>query len=953
MKNVNLLLKSFILIAFILSGGSIWAQSTVSGTVTDESGESLIGANVIIAGTTEGTITDFDGTFSISTNRSFPLSLVVSFTGYNTLEVPVNAPSANLRIALAEGVLIGGDIVISASRKREKIQEAPASITVLSARKLEGSPQAEAIRNLINVPGVQIQQQSAARMNIEMRASSGIFGTSVFPIKDYRSLIGPGIGTFQSDQSGLSTLDLNRIEVVRGPGSALYGPGVTSGVVHFITKNPIDYPGTAIELMGGELNTFGASIRHAGAKKDKTFGYKVNFSYKQGDEFSLDQSNAADALQIAKFKKTIVQPIITNDQVDLTKPGTVLLTQAQLDPDGDGNMMQDDWWNMGTDLTFEFRPKDNTSITVAGGMNQASAVFYNDLGEGLSQAREYWGQARAQIGGLFAQVFYVSNDGGAEDRPTFLYQTGNRSPVGRKQVEGQVQYNFGVPNFLNADFTVGTDYRKAISESLHMVYGRNEDTDDYDLYGGYIQGKFALSPKFDLVLAGRYDVFKFLDNEGAFAPRAALVYKASPKHSFRASYNRASSPPSALELNIDFPVNAPVPGLFDFWLYGQKGGHTFPANPTIDVSIPGVPDLPYGTPGFPLAIAYGAVTPAIISSIQAAVGTLLTQDQFVLLRQLLTSAANTPTGFSGQLVGVNAFDGTLLSTLVGTNPPTISTTSTIEFGYKGLIADKLGVTIDIYNNKRKGGSDFTQIGPMIQLVGQNIAADLGKAVQDKIQPQIQAILQSLGLPAATAAAQAAGFGALLNQAYAAGGAQFVAATSPLYPIFGAVESNEVPKGDGIVHVPAGYRIFTDTEFSYWGSDIALEYFVSDDLSIFGNYSWLSKTDFPASESGEPVDVYLNAPKNKFRLGMNFTPNKGIRANLAFQHDDSFFGNLGQFTGPTDEKNLVDAGVGYNFGNGLAVDLTANNLFDSEYRAFVNMPKIGRRVLAKLTYTFGR
>ena len=61
---------------------------------------------------------------------------------------------------------------------------------------------------------------------------------------DYRSLVGPGIGTFQSDQSGISRIDLERIEVVRGPGSALYGPGVTSGVIHFITKNPIDHPGT-------------------------------------------------------------------------------------------------------------------------------------------------------------------------------------------------------------------------------------------------------------------------------------------------------------------------------------------------------------------------------------------------------------------------------------------------------------------------------------------------------------------------------------------------------------------------------------------------------------------------------------------------------------------------------------------------------------------------------------
>ena len=69
---------------------------------------------------------------------------------------------------------------------------------------------------------------------------------------DYRFLTNPSAGTF-TQQAVLSNIDIAKIEVVRGA-AALYGPGVTSGVV-LHAKNPIDYPGTTVELLGGEMNT--------------------------------------------------------------------------------------------------------------------------------------------------------------------------------------------------------------------------------------------------------------------------------------------------------------------------------------------------------------------------------------------------------------------------------------------------------------------------------------------------------------------------------------------------------------------------------------------------------------------------------------------------------------------------------------------------------------------------
>ena len=166
------------LIFLLLTSIFSWSQTTISGNIVDTDGFSLIGANISIVGTSEGGIADIDGNFSLTTSKNLPFTIEVSYTGYanQVIEVTDNSP---LMIVLSEGLLID-EVVVSASRKREKVQEAPASISVINSKKLESSAQAvDPIRNLISTAGVQLQQQSAARINISMRGSSGLFGTSV------------------------------------------------------------------------------------------------------------------------------------------------------------------------------------------------------------------------------------------------------------------------------------------------------------------------------------------------------------------------------------------------------------------------------------------------------------------------------------------------------------------------------------------------------------------------------------------------------------------------------------------------------------------------------------------------------------------------------------------------------------------------------------------------------
>ncbi len=981
MKNLNYVTKLLSLCICLMASVAMIAQGQIGGTVVDETGEALIGANIIVQGTTEGTVTDFDGTFSFNTTQSFPLTVVVSFTGYTSQDIALTGPTSNMDITLSEGVLLGDDVVISASRRREKIQEAPASVSVLTARKLEATPNDNAARAIINEPGVYVQQQGAGRVNIQLRGDGGIFGSATFPILDYRSLSGPGLGTFDNINSPLNNIDIERIEVVRGPGSALYGPGVTAGVVHFISKSPIDKPGTTIELIGGELSTFGGSLRHATKVSDK-FGYKINAVLKRGGEFQYDLNNPIGASQIGLVQTTISAPAITNGIVDATQAGRVLLTNEDLDPDGNGNPIQDHWRSFVLNGTLEFRPQDDLSLVLSGGTNNGSAVFYNSQGVGLSQATETWVQGRVQKGGLFAQAFWLRNNGGTDENPTFLYQTGNTTGIDRTQLEAQLQYNFDTPSFLNANWTAGFDYRLSVADTENTVYGREEDDDDFGIIGGYIQTKLALGDKLDLVVAGRADRFNFLD-QTAFSPRAVFVYKPSPKHTFRAGFNRAVAAPSQLQVNIDFPVNNIIPGSFDVWLVGNKNEQTF-NDPILQWFTGAIPSTPLGAVnGLPLAVLLGAEAAPGVTLNQAVIGQLvaglaanpatagaagLVGD---ILGQLNDPNAALGLGVGGQLSpGFNIFNGQPLGTL---NAPAASlrVEDTWEIGYKGLIGDKLGLSIDVYNRNIDGATLFTGISPTYILFGADgapgiggIDGQLGSAVQNFAQPQIEAALLGLGLDAATAAATAGQLGAAINGAYTGGGGLAINTPSAAFggaslaqvfaalPFHATTPTDQVPQ-NGVTHLAAGYRTFE--EYSYWGSDIGLNYFVNNDLSFFANLSLTSENIFNPQIAG--VDgterTSISQPTNRYRIGWNLTPEYGWRANMAFQHDPTFPVFLGQqYSGDTDVKNLVDAGVGYKFDNGLSLSLTAQNLFDSEYRTFPNFPTIGRRVLGNLTYTFG-
>ena len=1012
MKTKNILKRVFFSLFFLTIQLTL-AQNIISGKVVDsENQEAIPGANVIVVGSNTGAVADFDGNFTLNTSAEFPLTIEVSYVGYSSQSLEVTSLDQEIVVSLSFGQNLN-EVVISASRRSEKILDAPASVSILSTQDIENTANVnDPVRNLINIPGLQFQQQSANSINFEMRAGSGVFGTSVFPLLDYRFLQSPASGSFFAFQSGLSNLDIERIEIVRGAASALYGPSVESGVVHFFSKKAIDKPGTSVELIGGNLSTLQGAIRHAYANDKKTFGFKINAQYKKGDEFSLDPVEDAGFLaQInGATANGIFQPIVSGNRIDPAQvPTSPILTRSEIDPDGDGNAYLNEYETFMANAHLEFRPNDKTDAVISGGINSGNGLINQAQGPGYAAGNDYWGQARIRSGGFFGQLSYTANDGGSENAPFYLYLSAQRIITKRSALDIQLQYSFDTENFLDSNFTFGADYRDIGADSENTLFGINDGSNDYINYGVYGQGTSRFSDKLDLTYALRYDKLNFID-KGKIAPRIALVFKPNAKNSFRLTYNEAVFGPSALETYVDFPVQIQSPGVLDVWLSGQTSAQNFNPNAPIEVVGGNGLVLPADTTDWPLAIPYGAVAGQVLPALYQGVGA---NPNYAPLLPLVQNFFSTyqPSGTSGTIQGYNAFNGTPMPQAVGTPSALLGTTTSWEVGYKGLLGDKFAIGLDVYTFARTGSTQFTAIGPTFRLngyqgipnaLGAQVAADFAadpvisgaitQAVTALTQAAVEAQYTALGIPeaiwatgapagalgpgtpavapvsaavAAAAPGQIAAANAevatLVGGAFVQGGQAYVDVIKPVAEggqgagaAVGAIESQRVPQGDNITHISAGYRIFDNVTRSHWGSDLSMEYFATEKLTFWGNASWLSQNEWNPGEENDddlPFQDFLNAPRFKFRLGMDYLDRNGFQFSVAFQHDDEFNSNQGFYAGTVQEKNLVDASIGYRLSDSVKLDLSSTNLFNQQYRAFPNMPVIGRRLNLRLVFDF--
>jgi iron complex outermembrane receptor protein len=242
-----------------LCAGSVFAQSaTLRGKVTDaQTGAPLLQANIVItgAGIETGAASGNTGDFEVKGLTAGAYTVSVSYVGYEKkviANVEVKAGETRvLNIALTSTGVLFNPVVVSASRRQEKVLEAPAAVTVLEAAQIRGRPVTTATDYLRGMPAVDISTNGIAQSSVTVRGFNGIFSGALLSLTDNRYASVPSLRANVYSLIPLTNEDISRIEVVSGPGSALYGPNSANGVMHLITHSPFESAGTILSVGGG------------------------------------------------------------------------------------------------------------------------------------------------------------------------------------------------------------------------------------------------------------------------------------------------------------------------------------------------------------------------------------------------------------------------------------------------------------------------------------------------------------------------------------------------------------------------------------------------------------------------------------------------------------------------------------------------------------------------------
>jgi len=594
MRDTSLCSIAVLLPLFLLVVPPVQAQEgTLAGTVRDaETEEPLPGANVVLEGTDIGTSTNAEGAFRLGEVPPASYTVRVSFVGYESRlrEVTVRAgETTRMNVTLAPQQLAGGEVVVTGSKRSEKVLEAPVQVETVTEADLETRSGGTYLSSLSSLKGVDFARVGINGQSISMRGFNNNFNTRLLQLKDGRLAQLPGTGLPQGNFLPSSELDVKTIEVVVGPASALYGPDAHTGVVNVITKTPWDESGVALDVRGGQENLFDINGRVAGTVNDK-FGWKVNGQFMSATDYKPPtggpNASASDSThffgglgefnEIDLVEDYDVESIRTegslyyrfadgwqaefsagfseNDNFGVTNNGRNRIKDWQVQFQS-LQISSDHWFAQAT------RTSNSAGDTyqINGVAADAEAIFATELQQGASpsQARQ---EALDALPTLREQNKFVDE--------AVLWDT-----------ELQYSNSFGVGTGT-LDFVTGGQFRRFLpdSEGTFLADANNEDIDETE-GGGYLQLDYRPTDDLRFNAAARVDGNS--EHETQFSPKAAVVYTVAPNHNVRFSFNRAFKSPTILNNEL-FLSTA---GLGPVFRGNSDDGFTIRDGPTTNANV--------------------------------------------------------------------------------------------------------------------------------------------------------------------------------------------------------------------------------------------------------------------------------------------------------------------------------------------------------------------------------
>jgi iron complex outermembrane receptor protein len=843
-----------------------------------------------------------DGRFAVSAIQPGAYEILVKAIGYSparvaSVSVGTSEPVSVAIPLSAFGVLLNPEVV-SVSRTAESSVDAPASVTVITAREIEQRPTTTPIEQTRDAPGVDIASTGIIQSHIVTRGFNGVYSGALLVLTDNRFDFLPSLRINTPWLMPDMNSDIDRIEIVLGPGAALYGPNATSGVVQIFTKRPREWPGTTVSVSGFARSgnpTGGAggvrqmALRHAGTVGDR-FGYKLTAQYLEGTDWP-----ELDSVEVAARRERLSHGADPTDRV------------------GNRDFSVERWT---AEARADYQAGERTELSLASGRAQAGSAI--DLtGFGAVQVRDWsyaYYQARVTHADWFVQAFMNVNGAGG----TYLLRTGEPVIDHSRVYAAQVQHtsNIGARHTL----VYGLDALRTDPRTGRTRNGRNEDDDQIDELGGYVQSETRLTPRVDLVAAARLDGNSRLP-AAIFSPRAAIVVKPSDSHTWRLSFNRAFETPTTDNLFLDYvprtlpvvpynvrAIGVPASGLT--FRHDCNGGLCMrsPFGESADLALPVDGTLVWQK----LVTGLNAFGVADLRSIPAPSST----DVRSTLRLLNIADDAHP-----------RFDAVTADAVHDIRRLRERVVNTLETGYKGIFGEVLRLGFDVYYETR---NNFVA-APIVETP--NVFFEAGQVGQAGTLANYLARF----MPADTAAKLATFIGGVAGSPILTGVP--LGTVSPEGPLAGSTDLLITFRNSGTLR--------------RWGTDVGAQWLPTQQWTLTGALSWTNKDFFPAAKTGGYSDLALNAPRYRGSLGVTHRDRaRGLTTYLRGRYVAGFPMLSGVYSGEVPGYATVDGGLAYRLPSHerLLVTVNGQNLLGKIHREFIGAPMLGRMVVAQVQYS---
>jgi iron complex outermembrane receptor protein len=837
---------------------------------------------------------------------------------------------------------------------------------------LSGKAGVNALDHLKNVSGFHINKSSIQGGTPSVRGFSGYYTSDLMTLVDNRVATLPSLRINAYQMIPTDDLDMERIEVLRGPASALYGPNTINGVVHIITKSPIDEPETKAYIGLGARSyipdtllianpdnprfdsrnlldraMYTAGFRHAAAlkptkKKGVKIGYKISSRVFKGLDWKYSDPN--EPPRIVRFAFTKDGPVYLN------RDGSIAANGKGQEVN---NQRNEEINKLSIDGRMDFRFSDDLELILSTGFNNSSNLDMTPIGGMQTQGwKYYYTQGRIRWKKLFAQAYINGNNSGN----TFYL------PVGGKFVDkstlSALQIQHSIQPMKNLNMIYGTDaffYRPNTGYSIH---GNNEDNDNINEVGIYNQITYDLNPRIQLLGAARLDYGSQLQNL-AFSPRAAFIYKPATGQNLRFVFNRAFRTPGPSAYFVDVK-QAEIPVGISVRALGTPNSgfqYSFAENPFYENRIMPQFRSPYGIDRFTY---YNVGDPSfnnrgwqgILSAIKSQFTTQfdLPPNPLIdrIINQLISdlTPATIPDNIPQVVRDLNTTtrsfepsDWQNISNIKGLSPVT---TYNYEFGYKGIVAKMISFSIDLYRTDFNNfQAPVTFVTPAVMFDPQALLAYVGPEISRRFNAPSNIIYKQL-------------LTSLLDRNPSLGGNNNGTGEDELLALFETAVSN-LPIGVINPVQADGPEMLLVTrnigDVTLYGMDFNMSAYLSKNIMVNANYSFIDKDSIPVP-GAQFGYVALNAPKHRANAGVYYNFEKiGLNVGARFQWISGFPVSSGNFVGRVKNYHDVDVDLSWSptFMPQLNATLSVQNVYQNRHQFFIGSPVVGSMALMRVAY----